>query len=131
MAAKFSVSAKAVIIIDGHVLLTRTQGGTWELPGGKLAAGETPKDALVRELDEELGIDVEIGDILHCAVRRKRRKRDVFMVAYLCQTSTPVDHMRLSDEHIEARLFRPSKIAKRRMDKVYKKAIELGFTRVR
>ena len=57
------VAACALIDIDNRVLLARRpegkkMAGLWEFPGGKLAPGETPEAALIRELHEELGIDV-------------------------------------------------------------------------
>jgi 8-oxo-dGTP diphosphatase len=57
------VAAVALVDVDGRVLLAqRPQGkpmaGLWEFPGGKLDPGETPETALIRELAEELGIDV-------------------------------------------------------------------------
>jgi len=57
------VSAVALIDVDGRVLLAkRPEGkpmaGLWEFPGGKVDVGETPETALVRELAEELDIDI-------------------------------------------------------------------------
>jgi 8-oxo-dGTP diphosphatase len=57
----------ALIVKDGKILVCqRTKHQTmplkWEFPGGKIEEGEQPRDALRRELDEELGIDAVIGD---------------------------------------------------------------------
>jgi 8-oxo-dGTP diphosphatase len=56
-------AAVALIDSDGRVLLAQRPvgkhlAGLWEFPGGKIEAGETPERALVRELKEELGIDI-------------------------------------------------------------------------
>jgi 8-oxo-dGTP diphosphatase len=57
------VAACALVDVDGRVLLARRpegkkMAGLWEFPGGKLNPGETPEIALIRELKEEIGIDV-------------------------------------------------------------------------
>lgn len=60
------VAACALVDSDGRILLAqRPEGkslaGLWEFPGGKVEAGETPEETLIRELDEELGIRTKVA----------------------------------------------------------------------
>ncbi|MBI3071849.1 MAG: (deoxy)nucleoside triphosphate pyrophosphohydrolase [Deltaproteobacteria bacterium] len=63
----------ALVEQDGKVLVTRRRtdgamGGLWEFPGGKVEPGENPRAALVREIREELGVEIGVGkpvDVVH------------------------------------------------------------------
>ncbi len=74
----------AAIVLDGAVLLAQRPAGKeraleWEFPGGKIEPGETPQEALERELQEELGIRVQVGEcfatVLHDYADRSIRLR--------------------------------------------------------
>lgn len=58
----------AIIVRDGKVFATQRGYGEWkdwwEFPGGKMEAGESPQEALVREIREELDAEIEVGHLL-------------------------------------------------------------------
>ena len=65
MAKIVTVVACALVDADGRVLLAqrpegKSMAGLWEFPGGKIENGERPEQALVRELEEELGIETKV-----------------------------------------------------------------------
>ena len=70
MADRKTIDVTAGLVFrDGRLLITQRKpgshlGGLWEFPGGKLEPGESFEDALVRELDEELAIDIRVGPLI-------------------------------------------------------------------
>ncbi len=69
------VVVAAVVIENARVLVTQRMAGAhlagmWEFPGGKVEPDEDPRDALARELREELGVSCEIGEVLDVAFHR-------------------------------------------------------------
>jgi 8-oxo-dGTP diphosphatase len=85
------VAACALVDVDGRVLLARRpegkkMAGLWEFPGGKLHPGETPEAALIRELKEELGIDVTAACLAPFAFASHEYERfHLLMPLYLCR----------------------------------------------
>jgi 8-oxo-dGTP diphosphatase len=96
------VVAAAVIIRVGRVLLTRRAegqhlAGLWEFPGGKLEDGESPEEALVRECQEECGIEVAVAEILEVTHHRYPEK-EVLLLFYRCELrSGEVRHLHVAD----------------------------------
>jgi 8-oxo-dGTP diphosphatase len=95
-----SIHVMAAVITDvrGRILLARrTEGrdlaGRWEFPGGKQEPGESPEDALVRELHEELGIEARVGEHVISVPQQYPDKRLCLEVRHLTGwTGTPRGH---------------------------------------
>lgn len=72
---------------DGRVLICQRRnkgrhGLKWEFPGGKVEPGETPREALVRELKEELGVEVTLGEEIVRYEYRYPRTRPILLIFY-------------------------------------------------
>jgi len=79
--------AAGIIIERGRVLLTQRKPGThlaglWELPGGKVQPGEDPRGALRRELKEELGIDVAVGEVVDVTFHRYEEAQKAVLLLF-------------------------------------------------
>ena len=77
-----------IIEREGRVLICRRPagkllGGKWEVPGGKMRASETPRQALERELREELGTVPRIGDVVQTLRHRYAEMTDAVQVVFL------------------------------------------------
>jgi 8-oxo-dGTP diphosphatase len=84
----------AVIESNGKILVCqRRRGDTfellWEFPGGKVKAGETPRQALARELREELGAEAEIGAELFRTTHRYAELSEPIELTFFSASSNP------------------------------------------
>jgi 8-oxo-dGTP pyrophosphatase MutT (NUDIX family) len=125
------VSIKGVLFVEGQVVLLQNERDEWELPGGRLEAGEEPDLCLARELTEELGIRVEVRDLLDCWRYPVLPAREVLIVTYGLRPLVKAD-LQLSHEHRALGRFPVEAIAALRMPEGYRRSIHdwaarLGF----
>ncbi|RLM50051.1 NUDIX domain-containing protein [Halorubrum sp. Atlit-28R] len=102
-----TVSVRGVIHnTDGQILVVqRSTDREWELPGGRLSRGESPRQGLRREIREETGLDIEIADIVKANSWVNTADESRFAVHYYCETTD--DSATLSDEHVDIEWILP------------------------
>ena len=115
---RFHITVKGIVVLNNQILLLKrvqpsSDGlGYWELPGGGLEYGETPNQALVRELKEETGLDIIILKPAYTFTKIREDYQTVG-IGYLCIPKN--DHVHLSDEHTDY-LFASIEEAKELLD---------------
>ena len=101
---KFHITVKAIVIYHQKILILKrvrpsSDGlGYWELPGGGLEYGETPHEALIRELKEETGLDIKIIKPVYTFTAIRPDYQTVGIGFLTIPTN---DHVQLSHEHTD------------------------------
>jgi ADP-ribose pyrophosphatase YjhB (NUDIX family) len=118
----FPVSIKGVLLEKGRVVLLENERAEWELPGGRLEAGEDPAICLARECAEELGIKIAVRAILDSWVYEVLPAQHVVIVTYGVER---IDHMalRLSHEHSRIGTFALGELDRLPMPEGYRRSI--------
>lgn len=98
----------AIIHREGRIFATQRGYGEWkdwwEFPGGKMEAGETPEEALRREIREELSTEISVDEYF-CTVEYDYPRFHLKMHCYLCSLLTSALHL---NEHEAARWLTPA-----------------------
>ena len=121
-AFRFPVSVKGIVVRRDAVVLVRNRRDEWELPGGKLEVGETPEHCVAREIDEELGLDVEPETLIDAWVYAIAPRTHVLVLTYGCRERT-ARAARLSGEHTRFEWIEIADVAALRMPEGYKASI--------
>lgn len=106
MENRFPVSIKGVLTINDQFVLLKNEREEWELPGGRIEAGESPELCVVREIEEELGLKSVVKGILDTWLFEVLPGKRVFIATYACLvTEHTAEQLQISHEHKEVGLF--------------------------
>jgi len=97
----------------------------WELPGGQIEIGETSEECLAREIDEELGVKVRVGELLDAYLFEVIEDTYVFITTYRCDLDGEFAPS-LSDEHERLACFPPTALPDN-LPAGYRRSIELAI----
>lgn len=101
-------SAMAVIKKKGKILILNDRRGRWTLPGGQIDKGETPQKGAGREVAEETGLQINIGNKKACTKKYSKGKKK----AVVFSAKVKKDKVNLSHEHNGFKWISPKKAMK-------------------
>jgi 8-oxo-dGTP pyrophosphatase MutT (NUDIX family) len=116
------ISVKLVVDYHGSVPLLRNERDEWELPGGKLEPGESPENTVCREVAEELGLTIDLVEIIDSWVYEITKARHVFIVSYGARY-TGTEDLTFSAEHKQLGVFGYDAIPDLHLPSPYKDSI--------
>ena len=121
-AFRFPVSVKGVVVRRGEVVLLKNERDEWELPGGKLEPAESPDTCVVREIAEELRLEVEVRLLLDSWVYTIASGVSVLILTYGCAETSEREAV-MSHEHKQLAWFPIAEVPGLRMPQGYKDSI--------
>lgn len=120
---RWPVSVKGVVPLAEGIVVLRNERDEWELPGGRLEAGESPEECVRREVLEETGLDVEVGDLLDAWVHQVRADRSVLVLTFSCVVRSG-RRPNVSVEHREVRVVDTEALAELAIPAGYTSSVE-------
>lgn len=96
------IEVTCAIVMDGSKVLVTQRSEhmahplKWEFPGGKLKEGETPERCIIREIREELGVEIEVQQLLP-SVRHTYAKKSIKLIPFICRIKS--GEIVLSEHH--------------------------------
>ncbi len=117
------VSVKGVVIVGGTVLLLKNEREEWELPGGKLEAGEAPEDCCRREILEETALTVRPGALIDAWLYQVAPEGEVLILSYGCELVGGAE-LAISHEHRQGNFFAMGDLPGVTMPAGYKRSID-------
>ncbi len=127
------ISVKAILFDNNKVWLRKNERNEWELPGGKIDIGEQPEQTVIREIKEELGLKINVINIIQSHVYTVDKSQDesngVLVLSYLCKIVDNNQKLEIIGEAGRARFqtFSINKITHLNMPNFYKNAINKAY----